>query len=103
MSRIRLPDRRATSTVTFWHLGIAYTGGVGRYDEDGRAAEVWLDAGKAGTAVQSVAHDAAVLASIALQHGATLDELRTALSREHDDTASGAIGTLLDMIARNEI
>jgi hypothetical protein len=36
-----------------------------------------LDTGKAGSAVQTQAENAAVLVSLLLQHGVTLDEIRS--------------------------
>jgi len=54
---------------------------------------------KSGTVVESWARDAAVLASIALQHGAAPDTLRKALTRDELGKAAGPVGALLDMLA----
>jgi hypothetical protein len=69
---------------------------------DGRPGEIFLDAGKSGTDIQNYAHDAAVLASLAFQHGCSVETLRHAMTRNPDGSASGPIGVLLDDLARDE-
>lgn len=76
MSRQRLPNRRRSITRTFWCDGFEYRATASRY-ADGRLAELFLDTGKAGSAVQTQAENAAVLVSLLLQHGVTLDEIRS--------------------------
>jgi hypothetical protein len=95
--RGRLPNRRAHELIDFTHGGFRFTAGLGRH-ADGTLAEVFLNADKVGTAIETTARDAAILASMALQHGATLDELRKALTRNSDGSASGALGELLDLL-----
>ncbi|MFG1461762.1 hypothetical protein V5F77_02600 [Xanthobacter sp. DSM 24535] len=98
MDRHRLPTRRPHEVVEFMHGRIAYSAGVGTY-EDGRLGEVFLRAGRAGTEIDAHARDASVLLSLALQHGATINTIRGALTREEDGSASGPVGILLDMLA----
>jgi len=97
MSRMLLPNRRDSETFSFEHVGIAYTATVSRFG-DGRPAEVFLSAGKPGTAVETACRDGAVAISIALQHGAPLDTLRHAVTRLDDGQAAGPVGRLLDLI-----
>jgi len=73
--RQRLPNRRASVTRTFWCDGHEYRATGSRFP-DGRLAELFLDTGKAGSAVQTQAENAAVLVSLLLQHGVTVDEIR---------------------------
>jgi hypothetical protein len=90
-ARRRLPNRREHELVDFEHGGIRYTAGIGRFD-DGTLAEVFLNAwGKAGSMVDVLARDTAVLASLALQCGASVDTIRHALIRNSDGSASGAL------------
>ena len=49
--------------------------------------------------IDVLSRDSAVLASLALQHGASVDTLRHALIRNADGSASGALGRLLDLLA----
>ena len=44
------------------------------------------------------ARDAAIVASLALQHGARTDELRRALTRNSDGSAGGPLAAVLDMV-----
>jgi hypothetical protein len=98
-ARRRLENRRGHELVTFRHDHISFTAGLGRFP-DGDLAEIFLNVpGKSGTAIDVVARDAAVLASLALQHGCPADTLRRALMRNVNGTASGALGALLDLLA----
>src|SRR6516164_3162194 len=70
-----LPNRREHELPNFEHGGISYTAGAGWF-EDGRLAEIFLSTAKHGTAVDTNARDAAVAASLLLQHGCSVDTLR---------------------------
>jgi hypothetical protein len=93
-----LPNRRGHELLDFEHGGIRYTAGVGRF-EDGRPAEIFLNTAKHGTAVDTNARDAAVAASLLLQHGCPLETLRRALTRNADGSASGPLARALDLLA----
>ncbi len=62
--RSRLKDRRAHWLYRFECDGQVYTGGIGRFD-DGRIAEVFINGAKVGTAAETNAQDAAIVASLA--------------------------------------
>ena len=96
-----LPNRRRSETFSFWWLGMHFTATVARFD-DGAVAEVFLSNGKVASQADVAARDSAVIASIALQHGAPLDVLRKALLRDSRGVASGPLGTALDLIATEE-
>jgi hypothetical protein len=57
-----------------------------------------LNTRKHGTAVDVNARDAAVAASLLLQHGCHVDTLRKALTRNSDGSASGALARALDLL-----
>jgi ribonucleoside-diphosphate reductase alpha chain len=97
VTRERLPNRRPHELLDFEHGGFRFTGGIGR-NEDGRLAEVFLNCSKVGTRVDVNARDAAIVASLALQHGATTDELRRALTRNGDGSAGGPLAAVLDLV-----
>lgn len=99
--RARLPNRRHHEAFEFVHEAQIYRVGIGRY-EDGRLAEVFLNCGKSGTAVQTHAHDSAVLVSLLLQYGVPLDAIRHSLTRLPNNVAAGPIGALLDLLAAEE-
>jgi hypothetical protein len=96
--RARLPNRREHEVFDFEHGGFVFSAGVGRF-ADGRLAEIFINSsGKTGTAIDVTARDSAIVASIALQHGATPAELRHALSRNGDGRAGGPLAAALDHI-----
>jgi ribonucleoside-diphosphate reductase alpha chain len=71
---------------------------VGRF-ADGGLAEIFLNTAKTGTAVDVNARDAAVSASLLLQHGCSVSTLRRALMRNSDGSASGPLAHVLDLLA----
>jgi hypothetical protein len=95
--RERLPSRRMHELLDFAHGGFKFTAGLGRFT-DGRLAEVFLNAAKVGTAVEAQARDAAVVVSLALQHGCQVDAIKHALARNADGSAASPIGALLDIL-----
>ncbi len=97
MSRERLAQRRLSETVESEQHGMVLLGGFSRFN-DGRLAELFLSAGKPGSAADIIASDAAVILSIALQYGAPLDVIRHALQKLPNGKAAGPIGHLLDLI-----
>jgi hypothetical protein len=96
-TRRPLPNRRGHELLSFEHGGIHYTAGVGRF-ENGELAEIFLNAHKHGTAVDVSARDAAIAASLLLQHGCHVETLRKALTRNGDGSASGPLARALDMM-----
>lgn len=98
MSRRILPQRRSAETFQFrfWNQPVSVT--IGYYD-DGTPGEIFLDAGKTGQDVQSTARDAAVVLSLALQHGATVDTIQHALTRLGDGSAASILGVVVDRLS----
>lgn len=97
-NRETLPTRRGHEVIRFEFRGRTYFVGVGRFD-DGRPAEIFIDPRKAWADATADARDAAVAASIALQHGATVETLRDALTRNESGQAAGVLGAALDALA----
>ena len=98
MTREPLPTRRACENLDIVIGNVRYTAGLGFYD-DGRLGEIFLTGPKAGTGVEIIAKDAAVIASIALQHGASPDVLRHGLQRDPKGNSLSPIGAVLDLLA----
>ena len=96
-SRARLPNRRAASTFNFEVGGLRYTATVGRF-HDGRIGELFLQNHKSDSSADTNARDAAIAASLLLQHGCPVDTLRRALTRNADGLASGPLAHLLDLL-----
>jgi hypothetical protein len=95
--REKLPDRRASLSFSFECNGLHYHATVSRFP-DGRLGEIWVQNGKIDSAADANVRDASVLASIALQRGATLNEVRKSLMRDTRGVASSPIGTALDLL-----
>ena len=73
-----------------------YTGGIGRFD-DGRIAEIFINGAKVGSAAKANAQDAAIVASLALQHGCPIETIRHALAR-----SGGVAGPLATFLGKVE-
>jgi hypothetical protein len=95
--RERLPNRRACETIAFEHGGADFTMTAGRYP-DGRPGEIFINAGHANSALDALASDAAIAVSFALQHGADLAAIRSAMKRNSQGEPSSPIGAALDLI-----
>ena len=54
--------------------------------------EVFIDGGKTGQDVQSTARDAAVVLSLALQHGTPIEVIRHAVTRSGSGEAASILG-----------
>jgi ribonucleoside-diphosphate reductase alpha chain len=96
-ARDRLPNRRSAISTSFQRDGVRFEMTAGFYP-DGRLGEVFLNADRANSLLDFLMSDAAILASLALQYGAPLDEIRHALKRDVRGEAASPIGTALDKI-----
>lgn len=93
--RITLPQRRANETFDIRHEGIQFVVTLGFY-RNGKIGEVFITGPKAGSHMDGIARDAAVLLSLALQHRVPLDTIAHAITRNADATASTVIGRIVD-------
>ena len=98
VNRERLPNRRASESFAIECERIGYAVTISRF-RDGRLAEIFLSSAKAGSASDAAAKDAAVVCSIALQHGVPAAAIRHALLRNVQGAASSPLGVALDQIA----
>ena len=79
MTRHELASRRANCAFVFEHDGHKYRASAGRFP-NGALAEIFLDVSKAGTPLQLNAECAAILTSLALQHGVSPETIRHAVN-----------------------
>jgi len=98
LSRTTLPNRRTHETIQFEFWGQRYVVGFGRARPSGPIAEIFLNCSKSGTQAETLARDSAVLLSLALQHGVTLEEIGHALTRNADGSPGGPVGALIDLL-----
>ncbi|GFO81783.1 MAG: hypothetical protein A49_14100 [Methyloceanibacter sp.] len=95
-----LPQRRRCETFTFKHDNIVYTASIGYYDDAcTRPGEVFLDACKTGTAINVFVRDSAIAISFALQCGTTVEQIRSAFTRDAEGRPEGPLGALMDVLA----
>ena len=95
--RQRLPNRRSAETLAFERDNLKFQMTIGLYP-DGRPGELFLNAEHANSLLDAMAHDAAILASLALQHGCTLETIARALKRDARWVAASPIGAAVDQI-----
>ena len=97
ITRRTLPQRRAAETfgMRFWNQPFTVT--VGFY-ADGTPGEVFIDGGKTGQDIQSTARDAAVLLSLAMQHGIPIEAIKQAVTRNSDGEAASILGAIVDAL-----
>jgi hypothetical protein len=95
--RERLPDRRSSEVFSFEAHGHRFTGSISRF-ADGRLGELFLSNHKAGSQIGTLVHDAAIILSFALQHGASAEDIRRSLCRDNDGRALGPLGAALDLL-----
>ena len=79
--RQRLPNRRPSHTETLEVAGQAFTATVGLDPADGTPRELFLTAGKEGSMLNAMLADAAVVISVALQHGVRAAALAKSVGR----------------------
>jgi hypothetical protein len=98
MSRERLTYRRRCSTRAFVHAGMKFTVCAGYYP-DGRIAKIFLSSDKPGSPIEAIGRDAAVVTSLALQHGCSIEIIRHALTKDHDGTPATLLGAAFAALA----
>jgi hypothetical protein len=96
-ARSRLPSRRRSETCEFTHEGLRFTASIGLY-EDGRLGELFLSSNKPGSPIESIARDAAILVSLAIQFGCPLDIIRHALTKDHTGAPATLVGAALSAL-----
>lgn len=99
-TREPLPQRRPASTISLFIGNDTYAVTAGFYP-DGRIGEVFVTAPKVGTDIEAILRDGAILLSFALQHGASLDELVRAMTRNNAGDAASILGRLTEAVKEN--
>lgn len=94
--RHRLPSRRNSEAVTYECAGVGYRALFSRA-ANGQPAELFLNAGKEGTAASVIAKECAVTLSI-VQYGTPLQTIYEALPKDQDGAACGPLGMAIELI-----
>jgi hypothetical protein len=92
--RAKLPDRRNATVIDFDYGGVSYVTYFG-CGVDGTLAEIFLNAGKEGSAADIIGRECAVSISIALQYGVPLAVLMEALPKLANSEPAGPVGIAL--------
>jgi hypothetical protein len=100
MTRHRLPNRRQSPAIEFEHNRVRYTSQVS-YDATGALREMFLNAGKEGTAADIVGRECATILSIALQYNVPLETIENALPKLANGLPAGPVGMALSLHATN--
>jgi len=96
---LRLPNKRLAESFDFEVNGLEYTATINQFI--GCAlAEMFLINSKAGSCIDTVAKDSAVVFSIALQLGVPMDTIRRALMRDGRGRVASPLGVALNQSAR---
>jgi hypothetical protein len=96
-ARARLANRRPSTTFDFTCGNLHYTCSYSRFASGG-IAELFLSNHKSNSHADTAARDSAIAFSIAVQHGADPETIRSALCRNSNGKANGPLGTALDLI-----
>lgn len=97
--RRRLPNRRRSETFEFERDGSTFRITVG-YFPNNEVGEIFVNGDRAHSMLDVMISDSAILASLALQWGASLQEITHALKRDNQGRAASPIGAALDRIAK---
>jgi uncharacterized protein YkuJ len=97
-ARRRLPNRRRSETIEFERDGSTFRITVG-YFPNNEVGEVFVNGDRANSTLDALVSDSAIAVSLALQHGASLQEIAHALKRDSHGRATSPIGAALDRIA----
>ena len=93
--RLLLPQRRHAETFDLVFRNQAVTVTVG-YFPTGKIGEIFVTTGKSGTDLCSLARDAAIVISLALQHGVAIETIRHAALRDARGAPLSLIGAVVD-------
>lgn len=98
-----LPNRRFGENFEMRHGGknTSFIITLGRYP-DGAVGEVFIAGAKAGSELDAVARDGAILLSLALQHSVPLETIKHAVTREADGSASTIVGAVVDRLVETK-
>ena len=83
--------------MRFWNQPFTVT--IGFY-ADGTPGEVFVDSRKTGGDVEAIARNVAVVISLSLQHGAAVETLRHAITRNSNGVPSSILGAVIDELGK---
>lgn len=101
MPRRKLPTRRRSTNIKFQFMdGVKYNCTYSLF-EDNTLAEIFINASKAGSSINIMARDLAIVTSLALQWGVPMSLIREAIEQSRDGIPEGPLGRLLAEIGES--
>lgn len=98
--RRQLPARRPQISVDLLFNGNRFTVSFGGDGASGELLEVFVSTwSQAGSSLQDAVRDAAIMISLAIQHGCSIDTMARALTRNHDGQPASIIGAVVEAMA----
>jgi len=101
-----LPNRRESVVLDVWHneerYHVAYSRDPGAGYPNTPIREIFIHGPKSGSDLDAISLTVAVILSMPLQRGATLDELSHSAARLPDSNAADFIGTVIDTLRKEE-
>ena len=94
MQRQKLTNRRGSEHLLFEFNNAKYNLSLSEFP-DGRLGELWIDGAKTGTDLWYIMIELATVASIALQRGATPEEICRSLPQTRSGLPLGPLGCAL--------
>lgn len=104
--RLALDSRRSSYNFTLDWQGERYHVTIGHY-ANGTPGEVFVNrvysktSAKVGQLLDGICRDAAILISLALQYGTSIETMLHAITRDEDGTPSTIVGAIIDQIRRD--
>jgi hypothetical protein len=99
-TRIILPCRRDNETFDVEHDGTFYQVTVGFFaDNPAKPAEIFIDGAQPGSELEAVLHDSAIMLSVSLQCGLSLD---MAIDHQRDDIFTQIINRVSDRLKHSQ-
>lgn len=98
MTREVLPNRRGADTFEMDLRGMVFIVTFGRSPIDNRVIEIFAVCSAGSSNIDVDLCDACVAVSLALQHGASVADLRKSMLRARNGRPAGLLGAVLDEI-----
>ena len=96
MTRAKLPNRRPAISFAVEHRGHSYVVSIGNDGSSNAPLEVFISFDQSGSELEATARDAAIVVSLALQHGCPVETIRDALTKDHDGSPASIVGAVLE-------
>ena len=93
-ARSLLPERRPRLGFEIERDGLTYFVCIGFYGH-GSVGEIFLSTDKVGSTLDGIVRDAGLLCSLLMQHGCSIETIRSALTRGNDGQPDGILGRAL--------